>query len=302
MKKILYSALLGLGFIGASCDHVENPFPPAVNVDLDTTIYPGNWSDYVANEWPDFALLPNDNPDRNALIEDYTGHNCTACPAAGTVAHALHEANPTRVLVSSVHSSPEGMSSFQAILAPNFLIDFTNENALDLGYYFGMTLSNSGFFGNPAGTVNRTNDAGEYFSGSGNWSTRVGNILASPLKVVIKAKLNYEKHPRHPDKILMKKFRKIEADIEITIDGEVFRRQGVIWYNGAHYKYYLYSENGKDIERLYNDDSVINKRYITQISEQLELLNKGLIYLYRRITNNHSKKIEVGFVLTEKLK
>jgi hypothetical protein len=195
MKKLIYAVILGFGFIGASCDHVENPFPPAVNVDLDTTIYPGNWSDYVANEWPDFALLPNDDPNRNALIEDYTGHNCSNCPAAAVVAHGLHEANPSHVFVASVHASTTGMSSFQA-LTSDYTIDFTNTNGLDLGYYFGTTLTSSGFFGNPSGTVNRTNEAGEYFSGTGNWSTRVTNVLASPLKVTIKAKLNYYETPK----------------------------------------------------------------------------------------------------------
>jgi hypothetical protein len=197
MKKLFYAVIVGLGFIGTSCEHVENPFPPAVNVDLDTTIYPGNWSDYVANEWPDFTLLPNDDPDRNALIEDYTGHNCTYCPAAAVVAHGLHSSNPTRVFVASIHASPNGMSSFQALnLVQGYSIDFTNENGLDLGTYFGTTLANSGFFANPSGTVNRTNVAGEYFSGSGNWSTRVNNVLASPLKVSIKAKVNYFESPK----------------------------------------------------------------------------------------------------------
>ena len=76
MKKLLFIVLAIGCFIINSCDKVENPFPPVVNNDLDTTIYNGAWSDYVANEWPDFSVLPNDDPNRNALIEDFTGHNC----------------------------------------------------------------------------------------------------------------------------------------------------------------------------------------------------------------------------------
>jgi hypothetical protein len=200
MKNIFILSSVIAAFLISSCDHVENPFPPAVNVDLDTTIYPGVWSDYVASEWPDFATLPDDNPNRNALIEDYTGHNCSNCPAAASVAHSLHEANPTRVFVASIHASNtvSGTSSFQSVnLAAGYTVDFTNPNSLELGTYFGITLPNSGFFGNPAGTVCRTNTAGEYFSASGSWSTRVNGVLSSPLKVAIKAKLNYFETPNH---------------------------------------------------------------------------------------------------------
>lgn len=199
MKKIIFILVSFSVLFMGSCDHVDNPFPPAINTDLDTTIYPGNWSDYVANEWPDFALLPDEDPDRNALIEDFTGHNCSFCPAAGAVAHGLHESNPTRVFVASIHASntANGMSSFQSIILPNYAVDFTNQQGLDLGIYFGTVLTNSGFFGNPAGTVNRTNDAGEYFPASGSWSTKVDGVLTSPLKVAIKAKVNYFESPEH---------------------------------------------------------------------------------------------------------
>jgi len=160
MKKYFFIiSILGF-FFSTSCDHVENPYPPAI--DLDTTIYPGNWADYEVNNFPDaadFDALPDQT--RNALIEDFTGHNCSFCPAAGEVAHTLHEAT------------------------------------LELGGYFGNTLVNSGFFGNPAGTVNRTNEAGEYFTAAGSWGTRVSAILASPLKVNIKAVLNYYETPAH---------------------------------------------------------------------------------------------------------
>lgn len=200
MKKIIFILVtIGAIFIG-SCDKVDNPFPPAINTDLDTTIYPGNWSDYVAVEWPDFTILPNDDPFRNALIEDFTGHNCSACPAAGAIAHGIHSGNPTRVFISSVHASntPNGTSSFQAVnVGLGYTIDFTNPEGLELGSFFGTSLVNSGFFGNPAGTISRTNVAGEYFSASGSWQTKVDEVLATPLKVAIKAEVNYYETPKH---------------------------------------------------------------------------------------------------------
>lgn len=200
MKKI-FCILLAICFvILSSCDKVENPFPPSKSIDLDTTIYPGNWSDYVANEWPDFAALPLVDPDRNALIEDFTGHNCSFCPAAGEVAHNLHEENPSRVFVASIHASNtnNGMSSFQALnTAQGYTVPFYNNESLELGAFFGNTLVNSGFFGNPAGTISRTNVAGEYFAGSGLWQGKVDAVLATSSKVAVKAKVNYFETPKH---------------------------------------------------------------------------------------------------------
>ena len=192
MKKVyilisLFSALA----VSTSCDHITNPFPAAYNTDMDTTIYPGVWSDYLANELPDWTI-PNDNPDRNAIIEDYTGHNCSNCPQAATIAHDLHVGNPNRVYVASIHSSSVGLSAFQELNIPaGYTINFTNENALDFGEYFGTTLAGSGFFGNPSGTVNRKIEGTEYFYAAGFWSTKVNEILALPLRVAIKAKVNY---------------------------------------------------------------------------------------------------------------
>jgi hypothetical protein len=196
--KFLFIAF-GLSFL-FSCDKVENPFPKAISIDLDTTIYPGIWSDYVATEWPDLSNAPLEDPNRNALIEDFTGHNCSFCPAAGAVAHSIHEANPSQVFVAGIHASntTDGMSSFQSLnVAQGYTIPFYNSESLQLGAFFGNSIVNSGFFGNPAGTVSRTNVAGEYFAGSGLWQSKVDNVLASPLRVAIKAKVNYYETPKH---------------------------------------------------------------------------------------------------------
>lgn len=184
----------------ASCDKVDNPFPSEINTDLDTTIYPGNWSDYLANEWPDFSTIPNDDPQRNVLIEDFTGHNCSFCPAAGEIAHSIHIANPSRIFIASIHASNtvSGMSSFQDTNSSlGYTIPFWNPPGLALGSFFGNSLPNSGFFGNPGGTVNRTNDNGEYFPASGSWQTKSDAVLNSNLKIAIKAKINYFESPKH---------------------------------------------------------------------------------------------------------
>jgi hypothetical protein len=200
MKTIFGLVALIFVFGINSCDKVDNPFPKAINTDLDTTIYPGLWNDYLQNEWPDFSTIPNDNPNRNALIEDFTGHNCSFCPEAGAIAHGIHENNPTRIFVASIHASNtvNGLSSFQDTnSALGYTIPFWNAVGLELGSFFGNSLPNSGFFGNPGGTISRTNDAGEYFPASGSWLTKANAVINSDLKVAIKAKLNYFETPKH---------------------------------------------------------------------------------------------------------
>ena len=195
--KLTIIGMLGLlFFVGStSCDKVENPYPPVLNVELDTTFYQGLWSDYVANEWPNFDLLPNDNPSRNAIIEDFTGHNCSGCPAAATTAHNLYEADPTRVFIASIHAAPteNGADAFQAVTS-DYPVDFTNPESKALGAYFnsnGTSVPGSGFFGNPSGSVNRTKLGTEYFYSDGVWSSQASAVKGSPLGVIIKADMNY---------------------------------------------------------------------------------------------------------------
>lgn len=194
MRKyiVIFTALvLGLATM-PSCDHVDNPFPQGISTDLDTTLYPGNWSEYVANEWPDFSTIPDDNPNRNAIIEDFTGHNCSNCPVAATVAHNLHDANPSRVFTAAVHTgaSSSGVTPFQDLTA-QYTVDFMNPNGLEFGAFFSTTLSGAGFNGNPAGSVNRSALGSEYFYGTTIWSSKVNEVLSSPRRVQIKAALNY---------------------------------------------------------------------------------------------------------------
>lgn len=200
MKNLIYIFIIAAALLSSSCDKVDNPYPPVYNAELDTTIYPGTWDDYVNNEWPDFSVIPNDDPQRNVIIEDFTGHNCSFCPAAGEIAHDIHLANPSRAFVASIHASntASGTSSFQDLnIGLGYTIDFKNSIGLELGSFFGTVLVSSGFFGNPAGTISRTSEAGEYFPGTGTWESKANAVMASDLKVAIKAKLNYYETPKH---------------------------------------------------------------------------------------------------------
>jgi hypothetical protein len=185
MKHIIFICLSALFF--ASCDHVQNPYPAASTNDLDTSLYPGNWSDYVANEWPVFS--PNTNVNRNVIIEDFTGHKCIYCPAAADLAHALHEANPTRVFPVSIHACPTGIGDFQSVSLPEYPLDFTNPDGLSIGSYFGT--NDGGFTGNPRGNVSRVSN-GVIFQSPNLWANMVNDLITqNQLKINLQSQLNY---------------------------------------------------------------------------------------------------------------
>lgn len=190
MKKLnqYLFLLLGATTLLSSCDKVDNPYAEVASINLDTTLYNGNWSDYIANEYPVFT--ENTNTDVNVLIEDYTGHTCTNCPTAADIAHGIHENNPNRVFVASIHTGP-GNISFQKAF-PNdskYYTDHTNPDGIAYGEEF---KTGFGFYGNPQGTVNRAKGNGEMFSTFGVWQSRTDDILnANDLKVNLQSEFNY---------------------------------------------------------------------------------------------------------------
>jgi hypothetical protein len=185
MKIKLFLAIIISLFFFSACDRVEKPFIPPTN--LNTSLYPGDWDDYLANEWPEF--MPNANNNRAILIEDFTGHKCVFCPAAADLAHLLHLNNPSRVFTASIHAGPTGLGDFQQIDPPDYPLDFTNPQGLEIGTYFGT--NDGGFPGNPRGTINRVTN-GSIFQGPNSWSSMVSTQLTeNALNVNIQSKLNY---------------------------------------------------------------------------------------------------------------
>ena len=184
--RYLFSLAIIFFFL-CSCDHIENPYPPTISIDLDTNLYPGLWSDYESNEWPTFEA--NSNTLRNVVIEDFTGHKCVFCPAAADLAHDLHMANPTRVFTAGIHAGPDGIGDFQSVSPPDYPTDFTNPQGVEIGQYFGE--NDGGFPGNPRGTVNRYKN-GTIFQSPAQWTSMTNEIISNnDLKVNLQAKLNY---------------------------------------------------------------------------------------------------------------
>jgi hypothetical protein len=189
LKNICFIGLLAIGLIfSTACDKIENAYPEP-ETELDVTLYPGNWSDYMANEYPNFG--DNSSQPQNVLLEEYTGHTCNACPNAAIVAFGIQENNPNRVFVVSIHAGPGGMTFFQQYNpnASSFYTNHTNNDGLTYGEHFQNGFN---FLGNPSGTVNRQTVDNRMFDFSGTWSTRTANLLANTdIKIRMQSAFNY---------------------------------------------------------------------------------------------------------------
>ena len=288
MRTLLFIIVLGSLFY--SCDHVKNPYPPEVNLELDTTLYPGLWSDYENNEWPTFSQ--NTNTNRNVLIEDFTGHKCVFCPAAADLAHQLHEADPSRVYIASIHAGPDGIGDFQSVSPPDYPLDFTNPQGVEIGLYFGE--NDGGFPGNPRGAVNRVNN-GTIFQSPTQWTSMVNDQLsANNLKVNIQSELNYYEQTKGA-------FLHVELD---PIDASVAEKLGIVVYlledslvgdqkmsDNSHNSSYIHRDihrgnlNGNSFGRPVSSDDLNGDKYYfnysfivpNQLDEQYNASNMHLL-------------------------
>ena len=112
---------------------------------------------------------------RNVVLEEYTGINCTYCPDGHRRANEIMAANPDRVCVINIHQGGYAANTY------------TTE--------FGNALANqTGLEGYPAGTVNR-----HVFSGSvtdlnrGQWASAANQIMsmASPVNIAAEGTLDW---------------------------------------------------------------------------------------------------------------
>ena len=168
-----------------SCDKIDNPLP-TVYGDFNWNLYPNDPSTYPYNLTdPGSNWSTNTNP-KGVLLEDYTGHKCTNCPAAAVIAKQLEDDTSLNVIVASIHASTDG--SFQSTDP----VEFTEDYKTDAGDAYVQEMI--GFIGNPMGTINR-NDGGYsntvwYFSS--NWATGINDeISSSNLEANLQLQYNY---------------------------------------------------------------------------------------------------------------
>jgi hypothetical protein len=254
------------------CDRVTNPYPEKVNLDLDTTLYPGLWSNYVENEWPTFGV--NSNQFRNVLLEDFTGHKCVFCPAAAALAHNIQLANPGRVFVASIHAGPDGIGDFQTVSPPDYPVDFTNPQGVQIGLYFGQ--NDGGFPGNPRGTVNRAKNSEVIFQSPNSWSSMVTQQLSNnALKVNMQSKLNY--YPATKGAFLHVEIEKLNTSItnDLAIVGYIIEDSLVgdqKMSDNSHNETYIHRDihrgnlNNQAFGRVLKSSDIINGKYYINYS------------------------------------
>jgi hypothetical protein len=177
MKNIIILSLLVITIFNSSCDRIENPVI-INNTTLDWSLFPD--PDTTNYPWP--VWVQNTNTSQLVLIEDYTGHTCTNCPAAAVEAKNIEDANGGKVIVMSVHASTTG--GFQTPKLPELPLDHRTE-AGDI-YATEMNISF-----NPAGMVNRTKSGNDYFVFSSDWNTRTNTELAKMPEFNLQVAFNY---------------------------------------------------------------------------------------------------------------
>jgi hypothetical protein len=191
MKRISDILIFGIGLmiILGSCrkDEIAQTVESSIVTTLDTNLYPGNFRDYVA---PTFAQ--NTNSERNALIEEFTGHYCGHCPRAHEKGLELETNNPGRVFVTAIHASPDWDGSSVLNHANDtgaFSRDFrTTEGRAIAAKFYGLGV---GFFGLPQGTVNRQYEGPNFVYSYSSWEDRMNEVLSSELEVNLQAKSNF---------------------------------------------------------------------------------------------------------------
>lgn len=117
-----------------------------------------------------FIDTEHSTSDRTVLLVDFTGWQCVNCPEAAKTAQQLQAAYPENFIVVSMH--PKG-STFTKEGKPDFA---TEEGLRYLEAFGGSTASAL-----PAGVVDMTRTAGDYFVDYQQWAPAVANRFTVPV-------------------------------------------------------------------------------------------------------------------------
>ena len=176
LASLLFIACAFTGF--QACDEIEGPYGSSGNI-----------------------FVPEDSVVRKVLLEDFTGHTCTACPKAHRKAKDLLNFYSGRLVVIAIHAG------FFAEPNPNpninkFKYDFRNTVSTQIATDFGVTFI-------PKGMVNRMLD-----SVTGNrllldwsaWASKLSDWYTRPADAGIDMSATYDASSRN-----------ITASVDITI-------------------------------------------------------------------------------------
>lgn len=161
--KFISTLAIGFAFLISSCDYVTIPEEgPAPTTGTDSTVV------------------------RKVLLEDYTGHKCTACPAAAVAASSIVANNGDKVVVIGVHA---GFFANPMTSGTQYLADFRTAAGTAYDTYFGISAA-----GNPNGMINRknyTSSTTDHIKSYGTWATEVAIELAKPAMAKLEVATTY---------------------------------------------------------------------------------------------------------------
>ncbi|HML86109.1 MAG TPA: Omp28-related outer membrane protein [Bacteroidales bacterium] len=166
MKKILKSLLFVFASVAIlmACDKIDEPYlkPSGQTGGDDTTT----------------AV-------RKILLEDFTGHKCTNCPAAAILAKSLTTQYPGRIITIGVHAGYFA----KADQIGDFKANYTNATSEELYTFYGVEA-------NPAGLINRMPTDGQVVFKKDQWETLVNAELAKEAEASIALTAEYNESTR----------------------------------------------------------------------------------------------------------
>ncbi len=166
MNKIIKSLLFTFATVAiiTACDKIDEPFlkPSGQTGGDDTT-----------------------KVVKKVLLEDFTGHKCTNCPAAAIIAKNLATQYPDRIITIGVHAGYFA----KADQLGDFTASYSNATSEELNTFYGVE-------SNPAGLINRTATDGQVVFGKDQWETLVNLELAKEAEMSITLKTVYNQSSR----------------------------------------------------------------------------------------------------------
>ncbi|GAB4377892.1 MAG: hypothetical protein Kow0075_07140 [Salibacteraceae bacterium] len=169
MKKLLTYAVLIVSSAIAGCDIVEIPIVnPRAGVDC--------------FDCPTVDSTSINRSSRKVLVEEFTGHKCTGCPAQTRKLLDLAETHKGEIIITSIHAG-----IFAEVDPPKYPTDFHTA--------YGNTLHDpreSSIRGYPSAMVNRIEYEGEnIFLAHSEWEKPINASVGLPAKVALGVAADY---------------------------------------------------------------------------------------------------------------
>lgn len=185
MKNVLFSIIILFVLGYSSCDVVDEPY------------------------WENFKdpndTIPTDTNTviQKVLLEDFTGHDCVACPTAALLAEEMKEDYGSGLIVMAVHA---GWFARPIEQVPSLNDDFRNPAGEAWYGFFNITT-------NPIGLINRVEKSGGIYTwGDSEWEDEVGNQLQNDPQASMEIENNFNESTRVLETTITTQFIDEQAD------------------------------------------------------------------------------------------